>query len=104
MAVSELMRVGRFPAQWVWLTTDDPDEVKEPTTGVIPGGVRLDHGDHTVLVAWCPVTIAGTPVVPFTLECLVPLTIVEPIPCPQCGITGRIESGRWMASEGGQGG
>lgn len=103
MTVLAIRRIGPFPAEWLW-TTDDICSAEPSPAGTIPAGVVLDHGDHNAVVAWAPVVVAGEVAEPFTLEALVPLTIGEPLPCPHCGVTGRIEQGRWVPVEGGQGG
>lgn len=105
MTVMDLRRVGPFPAEWLWTTHDDLTATAEPAlAGSIPAAVVLDHGDHNAVVAWAPIIVGGVRAAPFTLESLVPLTIGEPLPCPHCGVTGRIEQGRWVPVEGGQGG
>lgn len=104
MAMLELRRVGCFPADWLWLADSIDDDGDAVLAGNIPAGVVLDHGDHKALIAWVPVMIGGLPAVAHTLESLVPLTIKGLLPCPTCGVTGRIEQGHWVPVEGGHGG
>lgn len=104
MSKLDLRRVGCFPAEWLWLATDPDDEGHVELAGSIPAGVVLDHGDHQAVINWVPVVFGGVLAAPHTLESLVPLTIKGLLPCPTCGVTGRIEQGHWVPVEGGQGG
>lgn len=86
------LRLGQPPAQWVWSAGDGDLNVNDPGTGAIPAGVLLDHGDHTLLVAWVPAFAAA----PFTLESLLPLTVRELVACPTCGSAGHVSGGAWL--------
>lgn len=75
-------------AVWIW-NSDDP-------TVLLPSGVLIDHGDHTLLVAWIPTGSGKT----FTLDSLLPLSIVEVVDCSACGSGGRIREGAWLPVKG----
>lgn len=92
--------VGPWPARWAWMVKDPADGTRD-RVGSTPCGVELDHGGHTSLVVWVPAEGAGDGP-PFTIESLVPLTVVEPVACPLCQIVGRIEAGAWVPTEGGE--
>lgn len=62
----------------------------------LPSGVSIDHGDHVLVVPW-----AGVDVVPFTLDSLMPLTVVEQVSCTGCAATGWITAGKWLPSKNG---
>lgn len=90
------MRIGAWRAFWVWALAEDGAPLSE--VGV-PVGVVIDHGDHAVLVPWVPVPGDTRQ---FTLDSLLPLTVVESVTCTTCGTTGRIERGAWLPdAEGG---
>jgi hypothetical protein len=66
----------------------------------LPAGVVLDHGDHSLLVPWAVCDAAGVDGVVFTLDSLVPLTVVEPVSCCLCAAAGRIVDGAWVPEGG----
>lgn len=81
-------------AKWVWGTLDDPRGADEPRIGAVPAGMLIDHGDHTLLVPW--VALDGVDVVPFTLDSLLPLTLLERVACAICGDAGFVRAGAWV--------
>lgn len=81
-------------ALWVWL--GEASVTGPPQPGLIPAGVMLDHGDHKMLVPW-----AGDYPRVFTLDSLLPLTVVGSIDCSTCGASGQITDGAWVPSEKG---
>lgn len=89
-ALQSQLRIGPWPAELAWSNTHP---------SALPAGLLVDHGDHTVLLPWAPVARWDGPV--FTLDSLVPLTIVEQVTCVICGVSGRIEQGAWLPAEGG---
>lgn len=75
------------PAQWAWLPG-----------GSVPYGVIIDHGSHRLMVPWIRYEGVASP---FTLDSLLPLTLVEPVTCGLCGRVGRIKGGCWLPEGGG---
>lgn len=71
-------------ARWTWAEG-----------AAVPSGIVLDHGDHELLVPWA----GGGDV--FTLDSLLPLTVVEQVRCTMCEAEGRIERGAWLPSKDG---
>ena len=88
----QVLNLGAFQATWVFA----PDV--ERTESTIPTGVVVNHLTHTVLVPWVSTDAAPSA---FTLDSLVPLTVVEPFTCSICGVRGRIVEGAWVPAEGG---
>lgn len=86
--------LGGRRTRWTWLD-ENGQLTPRPVAGQLPGGLVVDHGDHTLLVPWVPVN--GLPA--FTLDSLMPLTIVEFVDCVICGTKGRIVEGTWLPSE-----
>lgn len=80
------------PSTWLW--SKDADTEKD-----LPAGVVVDHGDHRMLVSWVPV--GGESAAAFTLDSLIPLTVVEPVRCTLCPRRGRIVEGVWLPEESG---
>jgi hypothetical protein len=99
-----VLTIGDWSAKFVWLTRA-ADEAGTERVGALPAAVLIEHPPsfgapaHTMLVPWVPVE--GSPGEPFTLESLAPLTVVQPVTCSICGVSGRIESGAWLPTEGG---
>lgn len=77
---------GVAGAEWEWVASD----------ASVPAGVVVDHGDHEMLVSW---VARSEGAVVFTLDSLVPLTVVELVWCRLCGVEGRIEQGAWLPLE-----
>ena len=97
------LTIGGWPARFVWLTrVDDAGEFEQGST---PAAVLISHPPtfgapaHTMLVPWVPVE--GAPGEPFTLDSLAPLTVVQTVTCTICGVSGRIDNGAWLPTEGG---
>lgn len=80
------------PVTWLWAKAADTEKD-------LPAGIMIDHGTHNMLVTWIPVS--GAPHAQFTLDSLVPLTVVEPVRCTLCPRWGRIVEGAWLPEEGG---
>lgn len=91
---------GVAAADWVWVGTHTQLTRHPATRGInqIPAGVILDHGDHSLLVAW-GVPASGESQPAFTLDSLRPLTVVETLTCGHCGVRGRIEQGAWLKED-----
>ena len=83
----------------MWLLSD-PAEGPPVRVGAVPCAVQLDHGGHQFLVTWVPAE--GAAGAAFTPTSLLPLTVVEPMTCSECQVTGRIEAGAWVPTEGGE--
>lgn len=90
----ELTLTGAPPVAWVWWAGDDM-VVERPEGARLPAGVLFDHGDHTLLVPWTPYLGVRH----FTLDTLIPLTVVEPVTCGACGLAGRIAAGAWRPAK-----
>jgi hypothetical protein len=80
------------PATWLWAKDADVETD-------LPAGVVVDHGDHKMLVSWVPT--GGASASAFTLDSLIPLTVVEPVRCTLCPLQGRIVEGKWLPEESG---
>lgn len=96
-ALPSAFHIGEHQAAWIWGTTDDPHGADSPRVGAIPAGVIIDHGEHTMILTWVDLPVTDGRL---TLESLQPLTIVEPVHCSACNITGKIERGAWVPVEG----
>lgn len=80
-------------AHWAWAAP----------RGVLPVGVVIDHDDHVMLVSWASYAGGPGPEYRLTLDSLQPLTVLEPVRCTICGLTGQIEQGAWLPAEDGGG-
>lgn len=78
-------------ATFVWGDHGDAE------AGRLPVAATVDHGDHVMLVQW--VAVDGDTASTFTLDSLLPLTVVETVRCRRCGVQGRIEQGTWVPEE-----
>lgn len=91
-----VLKIGEWPAFWLWALTPEGERLSEHG---VPAGVVINHGDHACLVPWVPLPGETRR---FTLDSLLPLTVVEPVTCTLCGTAGRIERGGWLPdAEGG---
>ncbi len=93
MTTQAVVRLGEgHLASFVW--REGTDRIRG-----IPVGVLERHGACAVYVSWVHdtrVDMATAAATAWTLRSLVPLTLIEPILCPQCSVVGRIIEGRWV--------
>lgn len=61
----------------------------------IPWGLVLRHGVHRIVVPWAE--RPGVEVPTWTLLSLDPVSLLEPVMCPLCGVCGRVRDGAWIA-------
>lgn len=63
----------------------------------LPAGICLHHGDHACQVQWAllPDDEPGT-VDLVTLVSLQPITVVELVHCPMCGVSGHLSNGAFL--------
>jgi hypothetical protein len=98
VVLPESVMLGDFEAAWQWSPGAELLRAGGDAPGRLPTGVLIDHGDHNLLVSW---VAPGEARPAFTLDSLLPLTVVEEATCPMCGVAGRIERGEWLPAEGG---
>jgi hypothetical protein len=80
----EVLLGPELTGTWEWIEGVRP--------GSLPAGLVVDHGDHDMRVVWAGVNEDAQ----FTLDSLLPLTVVEVVQCTICGVTGRIVEGEWV--------
>lgn len=88
----EQFELGGHAAWWQW-------DTDLGATASVPSGLLIQHTEpeaHLLEVRWCGASGAG-----FTLDSLLPLTVVERLTCPVCQVSGRIDRGEWQPAEGG---
>lgn len=82
---AEVLLGPELVGEWEWL--------EGARSGSLPAGLVVDHGDHDMRVEWA----GAEPALRFTLDSLLPLTVVEVVQCTICGVSGRIVEGEWVA-------